>query len=177
MENFQQVQLLYENGEPGGLCDKLLAHQKGLFHRAFSIFVFNEKSELLMQKRALSKYHSGGLWTNTCCGHQTKPDALPQAKERLWQEMGFMCELFPLYSFTYQAELDGGLTEYENDTVLIGRYCGTVSPNPEEAAAWEWVALPLLLTQIAENPEKYTVWFRTAINRVTEAVQGGILSI
>ena len=175
MDAVKYVMLLDDNGLPCGLCEKLLAHQEGLLHQAFSIFVFNEKDELLMQKRADDKYHSGGLWTNTCCSHHTQTDPVQQGKERLIEEMGFSCDLYPLFTFTYRAELEGGLTEYETDTVLIGRYSGAVSPDPNEADSWEWVNLSELRSRVATNPEKYTVWFRKSFDRVADALNGSVI--
>lgn len=144
-----------------GTMDKLEAHQKGLLHRAFSVFVFNNKNELMLQQRALNKYHSGGLWTNTCCSHP-RPNEVPETgiHRRLKEEMGFDCELNYVFKFLYKAELDKGLTEHELDHVFIGRYDGEPNLNPEEACNWRFMQIESIEEDIKQAPEKYTEWFK-----------------
>ena len=119
----EKVILVSETDEQLGLMGKMEAHEKGLLHRAFSVFIFNKDGELLLQQRALDKYHSPGLWTNTCCSHQREGETNLQAgKRRLLEEMGFSCELKELFSFVYKAPFDNGLTEHELDHVMVGYY-------------------------------------------------------
>lgn len=152
-----------------GLMEKMEAHKKGVLHRAFSVFVFNDNNELLLQRRALDKYHSGGLWTNTCCSHPRKNESVQDASvRRLQEEMGFTCDVELVFNFIYKAELDNELTEHEFDHVLIGRYNESPIPNPEEVCDWKYVALDVLKNDIKNNPENYTVWFRHIFNRVEE---------
>lgn len=161
-----QVILVDETDRELGKAEKLEAHKRGQLHRAFSMFVFNNKGELMLQQRAKSKYHSGGLWTNTCCSHpQPGHDLNADAHERLNFEMGFDCELKEIFSFVYKGEL-GELTEYEFDHVFIGSYNGEAHPNPEEADAWKWIKIEELQKDIENNPERYTVWFKIALPRI-----------
>ena len=125
-----------------GKGEKMKVHREGKLHRAFSIFVFNSKSELLLQKRAKSKYHSGGLWTNTCCSHQRDGETLEKAvHRRLKEEMGFDCELKEVFTFTYRVKFDDGLIENEYDHVFFGKFDGKPEPNPEEVDDWKWISL------------------------------------
>ncbi|NOQ74820.1 MAG: isopentenyl-diphosphate Delta-isomerase [Crocinitomix sp.] len=157
----EQVILVDIEDNPIGLMEKMEAHQKGLLHRAFSVFVFNDKNELLLQQRALHKYHSGGLWTNTCCSHPRDGEELVKAgTRRLQEEMGFECEITPVLSFIYKAELDNELTEHEFDHVLIGKYNVAPQPNPDEVSDWKFVNLEALALDLAQNPDHYTIWFQ-----------------
>lgn len=150
-----------------GLMDKMEAHEKGLLHRAFSVFVFNDKNELMLQRRALHKYHSGGLWTNTCCSHPRENEGLIEAgMRRLNEEMGFHCNIEPVFSFIYKAKLDNELTEHEFDHVLIGHYNHIPKPNPAEVMDWKFVDLDFLENDIRKNPNSYTVWFIEIFDRV-----------
>lgn len=164
MEN---VILVNERDEPIGEMEKMEAHEKGLLHRAFSVFVFNEKNELLLQKRASSKYHSGGLWSNSCCSHPRKGESIVDAGvRRLAEEMGFTVPLEAVFSFIYKAELDNSLTEHELDHVLIGRYNETPKINLEEVEDWKYVNLNTLTTDMKSDPDSYTEWFKIVFNRV-----------
>jgi isopentenyl-diphosphate delta-isomerase len=157
----EEVILVNERDEPQGLMEKMEAHEKGLLHRAFSVFVFNDKNQLLLQQRALSKYHSGGLWTNTCCSHpRSQETVLEAAHRRLQEEMGFDCDLKKLTDFIYRAELDKGLIEHEFDHVLIGTWHGTPVLNKEEAASFMWMDVEELEADIASRPMLYTAWFK-----------------
>ena len=162
------VILVDENDVPTGEMGKMAAHEQGLLHRAFSIFIFNKRGELLLQKRAASKYHSGGLWTNTCCSHPRPGESVMDAAHRkLIQEVGFDCELKEVFHFTYHAELDKGLTEHEFDHVLFGIYENDPILNPEEAEDFLWVSMEHLEADIKQNPESYTVWFRICFEKVS----------
>lgn len=157
----EQVILVDENDQPIGLMAKMEAHEKGLLHRAFSVFVLNDKNEIMLQQRASHKYHSPLLWTNTCCSHQREGETNVQAgSRRLMEEMGFKTELTELFHFIYKAPFDNGLTEHELDHVMIGHYNGEPSINPDEVEAWKWMGIEKVKVDIAKNPEKYTVWFR-----------------
>jgi isopentenyl-diphosphate delta-isomerase len=150
-----------------GVEEKLKAHQLGKLHRAFSIFVFNRKGELLLQKRARGKYHSGGLWTNTCCSHPRAGEELGEAvHRRLKEEMGFDCSLKEVFSFIYKVKFDNGLYEHELDHVFIGRYEGKPLSNPEEYEDWKWVSLKELKKDIQKNPQDYSFWLRTSLDRL-----------
>jgi len=159
----QEVILVNEQDEPVGVMEKMAAHEQALLHRAFSVFIFNKKGELLLQQRALQKYHSPGLWTNACCSHpypgETTEDA---ATRRLTEELGFTIPLKKAFHFTYKAPFDNGLTEYEFDHVYVGQYEGQFMPNPEEVAACRFVDLPSLETEMKNNPSSYTAWFLLA---------------
>ncbi|WP_224489153.1 isopentenyl-diphosphate Delta-isomerase [Robertkochia flava] len=157
----EKVILVNERDEPVGTMEKIEAHEKALLHRAFSVFVFNEKGETMIQQRALHKYHSPGLWTNTCCSHQREGESNIEAgKRRLMEEMGFTTELKEVFSFIYKAPFDNGLTEHEFDHVMVGKYEGEPEINPDEVAAWQWMSLEDIKADMEEHPEKYTAWFR-----------------
>lgn len=167
----EQVILVDESDNEIGTEEKMEAHTLGLLHRAFSIFVYNTRGEMLLQKRALSKYHSGGLWTNTCCSHPRPGESIMDAAHRkLVQEMGFDCPLTEVFSFTYKAGLGGGLTEHEFDHVFIGSYDGDPLPNPEEADGYKWIDTKTLTEDIAKKPESYTIWFRLCLQKVLNSV-------
>jgi len=163
----EEVVLVNELDEPVGLMEKLEAHQKGLLHRAFSVFVFNEKQELLLQQRAFSKYHSGGLWTNTCCSHpRAKENILDAANRRLMEEMGMKVQLEHLTHFIYKAKFDNNLIEHEFDHVFIGHSNEAPCINKEEVESYKWVKINDLKGDIRTNPEDYTVWFKIALEKV-----------
>lgn len=167
----EKVILVNEQDEKLGLMEKMEAHEKGLLHRAFSVFVLNNKGEIMLQQRALHKYHSGGLWTNTCCSHprdgESNEDA---AHRRLVEEMGFDCPLEKVLDFIYYAELDQGLAEHEFDHVFVGR-CETVpNINAEEVAAWKWMAVEDLSLDMEENPHLYTEWFKIIFDRFVQSL-------
>lgn len=162
----EKVILVDENDNALGLMEKMEAHEKGLLHRAFSVFVLNDQNQLLLQRRALSKYHSGGLWTNTCCSHPREGETNLQAcHRRLMEEMGFDCEVEKVLDFIYKAELDSGLTEYEFDHVFIGKYNQDPVVNPEEVDSFKWIEMDKLEADIANNPDIYTEWFKIIFDR------------
>jgi len=157
----EKVILVNERDEQIGLMPKMEAHEKALLHRAFSVFVFNDNNELMIQQRALGKYHSPGLWTNTCCSHQREGESNVEAgKRRLWEEMGFSTELKDTVSFIYKAPFDNGLTEHEFDHILVGYYEGEPNLNPEEVNDWKWMALEDLKVDMEQQPQLYTEWFK-----------------
>jgi len=159
----EKVILVDKNDNQVGLMPKLEAHEKGILHRAFSIFIFNSKYELLLQKRASSKYHSGGLWTNTCCSHPREgEDTLDAANRRLDEEMGIKTSLRKVYDFIYKAELDNQLTEYELDHVFYGVFDKDPLLNKDEAEDFKWVDMETLNNDIIKNEDNYTVWFKIA---------------
>ncbi|POY39265.1 isopentenyl-diphosphate delta-isomerase [Solitalea longa] len=167
----QQLLLVDENDTIIGYGDKLSVHEKGLLHRAFSIFVFNMKRELLLQKRAEAKYHSGGLWTNTCCSHPLKGEDLELTLHRkLKEEMGFDCAVSFKYKFIYKAAFDNGLTEHELDYVYVGEYDGLVEPNPEEAEDFKWISLEELVLDVNLNPRNYTEWFKEIVPNLSTLI-------
>ncbi len=157
----EKVILVNEKDDQLGLMGKMEAHQKAVLHRAFSVFVFNKKGELLLQQRALDKYHSPGLWTNTCCSHQRDGESNIEAgKRRLEEEMGFSCDLEELFWFVYKAPFDNGLTEHELDHVMIGYYDQDPKINNEEVASHKWMLLEDVKKDIDMRPELYTEWFK-----------------
>lgn len=162
----EQVILVDQSDRPLGIAEKMAAHEQGLLHRAFSIFVINSQGQLLLQKRAGSKYHSGGLWTNTCCSHPRPSESILEAGDRrLQEEMGFSCPLRAIFSFVYHAPLDRGLTEYEFDHVLLGSYDGDPQLNPNEAEAWQWLDLADLKEDLKNYPDRYTYWLRACFEQ------------
>jgi isopentenyl-diphosphate delta-isomerase len=162
----QQLILVNENDQEIGFGDKLQVHRNGQLHRAFSIFVLNNRDELLIQRRAWEKYHSGGLWGNTCCSHPIKNEIQDKTvHRRLIEEMGFDCELSHLFSFIYRAELDNQLTEYEFDHVYFGRFNGIPNPNPEEVCEFKWIGLEELREDLIAESDKYVYWIKPAFER------------
>ncbi len=158
------VILVDTNDDEQGTMEKLAAHQQGLLHRAFSVFIFNKNQELLLQQRAFGKYHSEGLWTNTCCSHPKPGESIiAAAHRRLQEEMGFDCELTESFHFMYHASLENGLTEYEFDHVVIGFSDETPHLNTTEAIAFKWMGLKNVQEDIAQNPTHYTFWFKEII--------------
>lgn len=144
-----------------GKMGKLEVHQKGELHRAFSVFIFNNKNELLLQRRAFGKYHSEGLWTNTCCSHPAPGETILQAaNRRLMEEMELECSLESSFSFIYKAELANNLIEYELDHVILGFSDETPHINPSEAIAFKWLNVETIVEDIKNHPEQYTVWFK-----------------
>ena len=157
----EKVILVNEKDEPIGLMGKMEAHEKGLLHRAFSVFIFNSKQEVLLQQRAACKYHSPNLWTNTCCSHPREGESNLQAGERrLQEEMGMRVSLKEVFSFIYKAPFDNGLTEHEYDHVLVGYSDAQPQINPEEVASWKWLSLEAIKEDILQAPEQYTAWFK-----------------
>jgi len=145
----------------------MIVHKSGQLHRAFSVFVFNDVGEMLLQKRASTKYHSGGLWTNTCCSHPRPGETTPAAAQRrLQEEMGFTCQLIAAFSFIYQTTFANGLIEHEYDHVFISTFAGTPHPDPTEVAAWKWVTPAWLKTDLKRHPERYSAWLKVCLDRV-----------
>ncbi|MFT4659835.1 MAG: isopentenyl-diphosphate delta-isomerase [Patiriisocius sp.] len=166
MEN---VVLVDEQDKQLGLMEKMEAHEKGLLHRAFSVFIFDESGNMLLQQRAESKYHSPKLWTNACCSHPRDGETvLEAATRRLQEEMGFVCDIEKSFDFIYKAELDQGLTEHEFDHVLIGKYEGKIARNPDEVMEYKYVPMDELLMDVDKNAENYTVWFKVALPTLIE---------
>ena len=161
----EQVILVDEQDRALGADEKMSAHRSGALHRAFSVFVFDPEGRLLLQRRARGKYHSGGLWSNTACGHprpgETTPDA---ARRRLREEMNIDCELREAFAFVYRADLGGGLVEHEYDHVYVGTHRGPgPSPDPSEVEDWRWVTLDELHRALQEEPHRYTYWLNIAL--------------
>ncbi len=157
----ENVILVNENDEQIGLMPKLEAHEKAALHRAFSVFVLNNKNEIMLQQRAHQKYHSPLLWTNTCCSHQREGENNIQAgSRRLYEEMGFKTELKELFHFIYKAPFDNGLTEHELDHVMIGYYDEEPIINTEEVENWKWISIKDVQNDMRLHPEIYTVWFK-----------------
>jgi isopentenyl-diphosphate delta-isomerase len=157
----EMVILVDEHDNEIGLMEKQEAHVKAVLHRAFSVMVFNDKGEMLLQQRALSKYHSGGLWTNTCCSHPRQGETTEQAAHRrLQEEMGFDCELKLHQTFIYKAPFENGLTEHELDHVFVGIYNQNPHINLDEVNDFHWISLSELDQQLRNQPEKFTVWFK-----------------
>ena len=155
------VVLVDQNDKQIGLMPKMEAHEKGVLHRAFSVFILNDGNELMLQQRALHKYHSPGLWTNTCCSHQRDGESnLEAGTRRLQEEMGFLASLKETTSFIYKAPFDNGLTEHELDHIMIGNYNGVPAINEDEVAAWKWMPLEAVKKDIEDHPDQYTVWFK-----------------
>lgn len=168
----EKVILVDENDQKIGLMPKQEAHERGILHRAFSVFIFNQKNELMLQQRALHKYHSPGLWANTCCSHQRDEESSIEAgKRRLFEEMGFTSDLKETTSFIYKAPFDNGLTEHELDHILVGNFEGNPEINPEEVAAWKWMDLEEVKKDVKANPDNYTAWFKIIFDKFYEHLE------
>ncbi|NQU98229.1 isopentenyl-diphosphate Delta-isomerase [Candidatus Woesearchaeota archaeon] len=160
----EEVILVDENDNQIGTEEKLQAHKDGKLHRCFSIFVFNSKGELMIQQRALDKYHCGGIWANICCSHpRPKEDLKDAVHRRIMEEMGFDCELKEIFTFTYKAEFDNGLTEHEFDHVFFGICDKEPEPNPKEVADYRWISVADLQKEFVEKPEIYAPWLKIAL--------------
>lgn len=165
----QQVILVNEHDVPAGFMEKMEAHRKGLLHRAFSVFIFNSKGEMLLQQRAVNKYHSGGLWTNSCCSHpQPGEDIAISAEKRLQEEMGFTTKLKKIFDFVYRAEFSNGLTEYEFDHVFAGEHEGDVAYNKDEVMDYCYKNIEEIRYLLREHPGKFTEWFHLAFPKIEE---------
>lgn len=163
----EKIILVDEKDREIGTGEKMKVHEEGKLHRAFSVFVFNSKGETLLQRRAEAKYHSGGLWTNTCCSHPRAGEALEKAiHRRLKEEMGFDVSLKEIFSFVYKVRFGNGLTENELDHVFVGKFDGKPVPNPEEAGGWKWISLDELKKDLEKNPGSYTYWLKVALDRL-----------
>ena len=162
----EQVILVNERDEKVGLMEKIEAHEKALLHRAFSVFIINDKNEILLQQRALSKYHSPGLWTNTCCSHQRDGESNIEAgKRRLMEEMGMTASLKELFHFIYIAPFDNGLTEHELDHVMVGNSNDDPQINPEEVASFKWMTANDIKNDMEIQPDLYTAWFKIIFDK------------
>lgn len=163
----EKVILVDEADSPLGLEEKMKAHELGLLHRAFSVFVFNLKGELMLQQRASHKYHSPGLWTNTCCSHPRENEIVEEAAHRrLMEEMGFDCLLKKAFHFTYRADVGQGLTEHEFDHVFFGFTDIQPAINKDEVNNWKYMPMEEIKERIAKNPDEFTTWFRIAFSEV-----------
>lgn len=157
----EYVVLVNDKDEPLGTMEKIEAHEKGLLHRAFSVFILNKNNEIMLQQRAENKYHSPLLWTNTCCSHQRDGEINEKAgRRRLVEEMGFEVPLKDVFSFVYKAPFDNGLTEHELDHVMIGYYNEEPVINKDEVADWKWMSIEDTKKDIDNNPKIYTEWFK-----------------
>lgn len=162
-----KVILVDERDRETGQLEKMAAHREGRLHRCFSIFIFNGKGELLLQQRAASKYHSGGLWTNTCCSHPRLGElVLNAAHRRLMEEMGFDCPLEEKFTFIYKSRLDHDLIEHEFDHVFFGEYKKDPKPDPAEVGDWKRVDLVELKKEATNHPEHYTEWLKIILPKV-----------
>lgn len=165
----EQVILVDENDKPIGVAEKMEAHEKGLLHRAFSVFIFNTKGEMLLQQRALNKYHSGGLWTNACCSHPREGEETKKAAERrLKEELGFETSLEKVFDLVYKAKFDNGLTEHEFDHVFAGEYDGEINFNKEEVMDFCYKEVKEINRSLQTHPQKYTAWFRLAFPKMKD---------
>lgn len=168
----EHVVLVNEQDQQIGIMEKMAAHIVPRLHRAFSIFIFNSKGELLLQQRALSKYHSPGLWTNTCCSHPCDGETLEQAtSRRLMEEMGMHCEMHEVFTFIYKAPVGLGLIEHEFDHVWFGKTDEVPQINPEEVASWKYMRLEDLQADIKAHPELYTEWFKISFDEILRHCQ------
>lgn len=165
----EQVILVDEQDREIGTLEKMQAHREGKLHRAFSVFIFDMAGRLLLQRRAEGKYHSPGLWTNTCCSHPRPGETVEEAaSRRLQEEMGIHCELREVFSFTYKAGVENGLTEHEFDHVFFGDYNEEPSINKEEVSEWKYESLTDTASDLEAHPEQYTVWFRLVFDKILE---------
>jgi len=160
----ESVILVNSEDEELGVAAKLDAHREGQLHRAFSVFITDDAGRILLHRRAIEKYHSGGLWTNACCGHPRQNETTKDAAERrLREEMGVDCDLGHAGSFIYSAQVDNGLTEHELDHVFTGHYSGALEPDPAEVQEIRWIALEDLILWLEREPDAFTAWFREAL--------------
>jgi isopentenyl-diphosphate delta-isomerase len=167
----EHVILVNDKDEQIGTMPKLEAHEKALLHRAFSVFIFNDQNELMLQQRAKHKYHSPLLWTNTCCSHQRVGESnLEAGKRRLIEEMGFVVDLKETTSFIYKAPFDNGLTEHEFDHIMVGHSNDEPIINPNEVENWKWMPLEAVRGDIEAHPETYTEWFKIIFDKFYEHI-------
>lgn len=167
----EQVILVDNEDQPIGTMEKMEAHREGLLHRAFSVFIFNKKGDVLLQQRATQKYHSGGLWTNACCSHPRPDEGISAAAQRrLQEEMGFSTSIEKAFDFIYKAQLDNNLSEHELDHVFVGEYEGAIIPDATEVKDYCFKSVESILESMELQPHKYTAWFHIAFPRVVEWV-------
>jgi isopentenyl-diphosphate delta-isomerase len=165
----EQVILVDKNDTSTGTMEKMEAHRQAILHRAFSVFIFNSKGEMLLQQRAPGKYHSGGLWTNSCCSHpRPGEDTLQAASRRLREEMGFETPLKKVFDFVYKTNFENGLSEHEFDHVFVGQYDGKVNPDSAEVNNYAYRPMKSIAELLQTNPELFTAWFRIAFPKVLE---------
>ncbi|MFC2110231.1 isopentenyl-diphosphate Delta-isomerase [Bacteroidota bacterium] len=168
----EQVILVNEQDQKIGLMPKMEAHEKALLHRAFSVFIMNDKGELMLQQRAAEKYHSPLLWANTCCSHQRDGESnLSAGKRRLQEEMGFVTELKEVFSFIYKAPFDNGLTEHELDHVMVGTFNDAPNINKEEVESYKWMTPQAVKEDMQLQPEIYTAWFKIIFEKFYEYIK------
>jgi isopentenyl-diphosphate Delta-isomerase len=168
----EEVILVDELDNPIGLMEKLEAHEKALLHRALSVLIFNSKNEFLLQQRSDNKYHSPGLWTNTCCSHPRAGETVEEAAERrLKEEMGMSCQTQKVFHFTYKAEFENGLTEHELDHVFLGKTDSLPVLNPDEAKSYRYLDLESLISEIESHPENFTPWFKIIIQKHLDKIK------
>lgn len=164
-----RVILVDEQDNELGTMDKMQAHQLPALHRAFSVFIFNNKNEMLLQQRAAGKYHSAGLWTNACCSHPLPgEETINAAKRRLKEEMGFETPVEKAFSFVYKAVVDNGLSEHEYDHVFVGFYNGPVHPDPDEVSHYRFLSMDAIGEMLGQHPGRFTVWFQLAFSRISK---------
>jgi isopentenyl-diphosphate delta-isomerase len=165
----EEVILVNETDRQIGVMEKMEAHEKGILHRAFSVFIFNDKDEMLLQQRAMVKYHSAGLWTNACCSHpRPGEETLSAAQRRLKEELGFAAPIHKIFDFTYKASFENGLTEHEFDHVFVGRYNDVILPDPAEVSDYSFQSMDHISQSLHSEPAKYTAWFHIAFPKVYE---------
>ena len=168
----EKVVLVDDSNNQVGLMPKMEAHLKGVLHRAFSVIIFNNNGEVMLQKRASTKYHTPSLWSNTCCSHQREnEDNISAGKRRLNEEMGFNTQLYDFESFIYKVSFSNGLIEHEFDHILVGIYNGLPNINFDEVDEWKWVSIDELVNDMQDNSEKYTAWFKIIINKYSQSLK------
>jgi isopentenyl-diphosphate delta-isomerase len=171
MNHPEEVILVDESDRPMGVMEKMEAHRRALLHRAFSVFIFNSKGEMLLQQRAPEKYHSAGLWTNACCSHpRPDEDTLSAAVRRLAEELGFTTALEKLFEFTYKSEYENGLTEFEFDHVFLGHYDGVITPDRSEVNDYRHLSLAEIEVELHSAPGAFTSWFHVAFPLLREKI-------
>jgi isopentenyl-diphosphate Delta-isomerase len=167
----EQVILVDETDQPLGTMEKMEAHRRAVLHRAFSVFIFNSRGEMLLQQRAEEKYHSAGLWTNACCSHpRPGEDTRAAALRRLREELGFTTDLFKLFEFTYRTAYDNGLTEFEFDHVFVGTYDQEISPDQTEVSDYRYRSMPEIEAELKSAPQTYSSWFQLAFPLLKEKI-------
>jgi len=172
MQQTEEVILVDESDRPLGTMEKMEAHRRAVLHRAFSVFIFNSRGEMLLQQRAQEKYHSAGLWTNACCSHpRPGEDTREAAMRRLREELGFTTPLEELFHFIYKSEFDNGLTEYEFDHVFVGTYDDAIHPNIAEVSDFRYYSTENIREHLQHGPDKFTSWFHLAFPLVTSRME------